>query len=98
MGDSSRPAGGDRPRRKASTAHAAAPGLPSAALYLPKRLSVDSLRRAEQSCRGCELYRRATQAVAGEGPANAAMVMVGEVPGDAEDKQGHPFVGPAGRS
>jgi uracil-DNA glycosylase len=68
----------------------------SAADFLPTRRSVSSLRRAEQTCRGCELYQRATQAVAGEGPTTAQMVLVGEAPGDEEDKTGHPFVGPAG--
>lgn len=48
-------------------------------------------------CNRCELYRRATQMVFGEGPAPAAMMLVGEQPGDQEDKQGAPFVGPAGR-
>ncbi len=79
-----------------TTAHPATAISPSAADYLPVRLSVGSLRRAEQSCRGCELYRSATQAVGGEGPARARMVLVGEAPGDEEDKKGHPFVGPAG--
>ena len=48
-------------------------------------------------CTRCDLYQRATATVFGEGPARAAMVLVGEQPGDQEDKQGHPFVGPAGR-
>jgi uracil-DNA glycosylase len=48
-------------------------------------------------CNRCELYRRATQTVFGEGPVPAAMMLVGEQPGDQEDKQGAPFVGPAGR-
>jgi len=82
--------------KRRSIDRAATPVVPSAAEYLPGRRSVGSLRRAEQSCRGCELYRRATQAVAGEGPATARMVLVGETPGDEEDKTGHPFVGPAG--
>ena len=82
--------------KRPSTDRAATPVSPSAADYLPERRSVSSLRRAEQTCRGCELYRRATQAVAGEGPATARMVLVGEAPGDEEDKTGHPFVGPAG--
>jgi uracil-DNA glycosylase len=74
-----------------------APTIPtSAADFLPERRSVESLRDAEQTCRGCELFERATQAVAGEGPSTAAMVLVGETPGDEEDKSGHPFVGPAG--
>ena len=71
-------------------------GSTSAADFLPERRSVDSLRRAEQTCRGCELYQRATQAVGGEGPTTAQMVLVGETPGDAEDQAGHPFVGPSG--
>lgn len=50
-----------------------------------------------QGCRGCDLYKHATQAVFGEGAAKAACVFVGEQPGNDEDKQGRPFVGPAGR-
>jgi uracil-DNA glycosylase len=69
---------------------------PSAALYMPQNRSVGALRLAEQACRGCELYRTATQAVAGEGPAHARMFLVGEAAGDLEDKSGHPFVVPAG--
>jgi DNA polymerase len=52
---------------------------------------------AAPDCHGCELYRHATQVVFGEGPPNARVVMVGEQPGDEEDRQGHPFVGPSGR-
>ena len=69
----------------------------TAADYLPERLSLSSLREAAAVCRGCELWRTATQTVFGEGPANAAVVFVGEQPGDQEDQQGQPFVGPAGR-
>src|SRR6185436_17210196 len=47
-------------------------------------------------CKGCELYRNATQAVLGEGPSSARLMMVGEQPGDKEDLAGKPFVGPAG--
>jgi DNA polymerase len=79
-----------------STGPKAAGSSTSAADYIPEHRSVESLRRAEQTCRGCELYRRATQAVAGEGPATAQMVLVGETAGDQEDKIGRPFVGPAG--
>jgi uracil-DNA glycosylase len=50
-----------------------------------------------QSCRRCELWKQATQAVGGEGPRNAAVMLVGEQPGDEEDLRGYPFVGPAGR-
>ncbi len=74
----------------------AANGSSPAAAYLPARLSIASLRCAEQTCRGCELYRRATQAVGGEGPRTAKMMLIGETPGDLEDRSGHPFVGPAG--
>jgi uracil-DNA glycosylase len=65
--------------------------------YLPDRHSLARMREAAQSCRGCDLWRGATQAVFGEGPAHADLVLVGEQPGDHEDLQGHPFVGPAGR-
>lgn len=50
-----------------------------------------------QSCRRCDLWRHATQAVGGAGPRGAAVMLVGEQPGDEEDLRGHPFVGPAGR-
>ncbi|HEX5228446.1 MAG TPA: UdgX family uracil-DNA binding protein [Bryobacteraceae bacterium] len=65
--------------------------------YLPERLSPRTLREAVQSCRGCELYKHATQAVFGEGPRAAEILLIGEQPGDEEDRQGHPFVGPSGR-
>ena len=58
--------------------------------------STGDLARAIQACRRCDLWRDATQGVAGEGPAHAALMLVGEQPGDQEDLQGHPFVGPAG--
>jgi DNA polymerase len=58
---------------------------------------VTDLRAEAQSCHGCELWRRATQTVFGEGPETARVMLVGEQPGDAEDREGHPFVGPAGR-
>ncbi len=64
--------------------------------FLPMHRSLPALRDAAQACRGCPLYRDATQAVFGEGPTNADAVFVGEVPGDVEDRKGHPFVGPAG--
>ncbi len=69
----------------------------SAAPYLPAHLTLASLGRSLQTCRGCQLYERATQAVAGEGPAAANLVLIGEAPGDDEDKQGRPFMGPSGR-
>ena len=69
----------------------------SAADFLPRKRDIESLRAAAQKCRGCPLYASATQAVFGEGPTRAHIVMIGEQPGDYEDKQGHPFVGPAGK-
>lgn len=68
----------------------------SAADFLPRQHSLDALRRAAAGCKGCHLFEQARQTVFGEGPRNAEVVIVGEVPGDQEDKQGHPFVGPAG--
>ena len=58
--------------------------------------SIDELRAAVDSCRRCTLWKAATHGVPGEGPAPAALMFVGEAPGDSEDLQGHPFVGPAG--
>jgi DNA polymerase len=58
--------------------------------------SFKALRTAEAACTRCPLYKNATQVVPGEGPARARVMMVGEQPGDQEDRQGHPFVGPAG--
>jgi uracil-DNA glycosylase len=63
----------------------------------PAIKSLTALRAAEAACRRCPLYRNATQVVPGEGPARARIMMVGEQPGDQEDRQGRPFVGPAGR-
>jgi uracil-DNA glycosylase family protein len=65
--------------------------------FLPERKTLASLREAAAGCRGCSLYRNATQTVFGDGPARAEVVMVGEQPGDQEDRQGRPFVGPAGK-
>jgi uracil-DNA glycosylase len=73
------------------------PSFPTADRFLPARLNLKSLRDAVQHCRGCDLYKNATQAVFGEGPRSARLILLGETPGDEEDKQGHPFVGPAGR-
>ncbi|MEJ7707109.1 MAG: UdgX family uracil-DNA binding protein [Nocardioidaceae bacterium] len=64
---------------------------------MPERPTLDRLREAAQACRGCELHEAATQAVVGVGPVDAAMMLVGEQPGDQEDLAGRPFVGPAGR-
>jgi uracil-DNA glycosylase len=65
--------------------------------FLPAVRTLPSLREAAAGCRGCSLYLRATQTVFGEGPQTARVVAVGEQPGDSEDRQGRPFVGPAGR-
>jgi DNA polymerase len=69
----------------------------TAADYLPECLTLEALREAATLCRGCDLWRNATQTVFGEGPADAELMFVGEQPGDQEDKLGQPFVGPAGR-
>src|SRR4051794_22613081 len=75
----------------------AMPETTSAADFLPPRLNLSSLRAAAAHCRGCDLYKNATQTVFGEGPRHAHIILLGEVPGDEEDLQGKPFVGPAGR-
>lgn len=64
---------------------------------IPPRPSLRSVRAAATGCRACDLFRHATQTVFGEGPPRAAVVLVGEQPGDQEDREGHPFVGPSGR-
>jgi uracil-DNA glycosylase len=68
-----------------------------AAEYLPERLSLSSLREAAADCRACPLWRTGTQTVFGEGAKSSEVMFVGEQPGDREDREGHPFVGPAGR-
>jgi uracil-DNA glycosylase len=64
--------------------------------FLPGKPSFRALRAALPACRGCDLYREATQAVFGEGPSSSQLALVGEEPGNEEDLQGSPFVGPAG--
>lgn len=71
--------------------------VPGAQRYLPEKRTLSALRVAAAGCHGCELYRDATQTVFGEGRRGAPLMLVGEQPGDQEDRQGHPFVGPAGR-
>jgi uracil-DNA glycosylase len=68
----------------------------TAADFLPDRLSLTALREAALGCKGCRLWDFGTQTVFGEGPRDASAMFVGEAPGDQEDKQGKPFVGPAG--
>lgn len=71
---------------------------PGAEHFVPADATdLDQLRAAASGCHGCHLYRDATQTVFGRGTADARVVMVGEQPGDVEDVQGLPFVGPAGR-
>ncbi len=71
--------------------------FPTAAAFLPKEHTLLMLRQASRSCQGCDLYLRATQTVFGEGTKNATVMLIGEQPGDKEDLEGRPFVGPAGR-
>jgi uracil-DNA glycosylase family protein len=68
----------------------------SARDFLPEKCTLKTLRRAAKSCKGCDLHKNATQTVFGEGPEGANVMFVGEQPGDQEDRQGRPFVGPAG--
>jgi DNA polymerase len=65
--------------------------------FLPEQRSLKALREAAEACRGCHLWRAATQTVFGEGLRKARLVLVGEMAGDREDRAGAPFVGPAGR-
>src|SRR5437868_14875628 len=70
--------------------------FPTAALWIPPKPTLEQLREAARSCRGCDLWQRATQTVFGEGQSQAQVMFVGEQPGDREDLAGRPFVGPAG--
>lgn len=65
--------------------------------WVPPAADLDELRTAVQRCEGCDLFHDATQAVLGEGTGGSGLMLVGEQPGDHEDREGHPFVGPAGR-
>jgi len=70
---------------------------PSAAPYLPQDRDLDSLTAAAKGCHGCDLFRDATQTVFGRGRSGVPLMLVGEQPGDREDRAGAPFVGPAGQ-
>jgi len=70
---------------------------PGAGGWVPDQVSPASLAEGIDACQGCELYQDATHGVPGEGPSHAPLMVVGEQPGDQEDRQGRPFVGPAGR-
>jgi DNA polymerase len=72
------------------------PGQPVSEL-LPPRPTLSAVREIARGCKACDLYKRGTQTVFGEGPRRALIMMVGEQPGDIEDQTGRPFVGPAGR-
>jgi uracil-DNA glycosylase family protein len=70
---------------------------PGAEKFVPEGADLEQLRQAAAICQGCDLYRAATQTVFGIGDPNARFVLLGEQPGDQEDRQGLPFVGPAGK-
>ena len=73
------------------------PDWPTAAPFVPDTDDLDAVRAAAQECRGCPLHEDATQTVFGRGGTDARLMLVGEQPGDVEDRKGLPFVGPAGR-
>ncbi|MGK5533703.1 UdgX family uracil-DNA binding protein [Streptomyces sp. URMC 129] len=83
--------------RKTTSTDGAGPGTYDASPYVPADADLAALRRAAAGCEGCPLYRDATQTVFGSGDATARVLLVGEQPGDQEDRRGEPFVGPAGR-
>jgi DNA polymerase len=72
------------------------PGEPVPNL-IPDRPTLETVAETAAGCKACDLYKRGTQTVFGEGPGGAQLMLVGEQPGDAEDLAGHPFVGPAGK-
>jgi len=63
----------------------------------PPKTGLPALQKAASGCKACDLWKHATQTIFGEGPANATIMLIGEQPGDIEDKLGHPFIGPAGK-
>ena len=97
-GDPAAPVSGTRTARAPRSAPLNAPvALGDASPYVPESRSLPVLARASLGCRGCHLYRYATQTVFGAGPRGASLFLIGEQPGDREDLEGKPFVGPAGR-
>ncbi|MFN2629604.1 MAG: UdgX family uracil-DNA binding protein [Gaiellaceae bacterium] len=91
-----RSATGRIPRARELASSGSISGM-SAAPYVPARPSLPKLRDAASGCRGCHLWEGGTQTVFGEGTQGAEVMLVGEQPGDQEDKEGRPFVGPSGR-
>jgi uracil-DNA glycosylase family protein len=83
-------------KKRRTPVHPPKPGEPVPKL-LPDRPTIDKVRAVAAECKACDLYKRGTQTVFGEGPKRAEIMLVGEQPGDAEDLAGHPFVGPAGK-
>lgn len=73
------------------------PDWPTAAPFVPPTTDLDALREAAAGCRGCPLWEPASQVVFGRGQTSARLLLLGEQPGDVEDREGLPFVGPAGR-
>src|SRR2546423_8721033 len=69
----------------------------SAEPFVPRSRDLETLSSAAESCQGCDLYRDATQTVFGNGPRHARVFLLGEQPGDVEDRAGEPFIGPAGK-
>jgi uracil-DNA glycosylase family protein len=75
----------------------AKPKISASLAFVPREADYETLADAAKKCEACHLYKTATQTVFGEGSVSSGLVFVGEQPGDQEDRQGHPFVGPAGR-
>ena len=90
-----KPIAAKRPARAAAAKQVVATG--SAADFIPPNPTLPKLRAASMTCRGCHLWTLGTQTVFGEGPKRARVMIVGEQPGDQEDRAGHPFVGPSGK-
>jgi DNA polymerase len=84
-------------KRPARTTTRAVVATGSAADFIPPNPTLPKLRAAAMTCRGCHLWTLGTQTVFGEGPKRARVMIVGEQPGDQEDRAGHPFVGPSGK-
>jgi len=85
-----------RAQRSSGNGDSTPRGEQTAVAWIPARATLTQLRAAAQHCQACHLWTLGTQTVFGEGPARAHVMMVGEQPGDQEDRAGHPFVGPSG--